>query len=96
MNGVFFPLHFMDILWFLIIGLVAGWIAGELMRGDGFGLVGNIVVGIVGALVGGFLFQLFGVEAYGTIGNLVMAVIGAVVLLFLIGLVRGSGRASHL
>jgi len=85
---LFFPPIFMDILTFLFIGLVAGWLAGEISRGRGFGIVGNILVGIVGALFGGFIFRLVGVEAYGFIGNIVMAVIGAVVLLFLIGLVR--------
>lgn len=78
----------MEILWFLIIGGIAGWVAGEIYRGEGFGLVGNIIVGIVGALVGGFLFRSLGVEVYGTIGNIVMAVVGAVVFLFLIGLMR--------
>lgn len=85
----FIPTYAMDILWFLIIGAVAGWIAGEVVRGDGFGLVGNIVVGIVGAIVGGFLFNAMGITAYGLVGSLVMAVIGAVVLLFIINAVRG-------
>lgn len=85
----FIPLSLMDVLWFLIIGGVAGWIAGEMMRGDGFGIVGNIVVGIIGAVIGGFLFDIFNVTAYGLIGSLVMAVIGAVVLLFVINLFRG-------
>jgi len=78
----------MDVIWFLIIGAVAGWIAGELVRGDGFGLVGNLVVGIVGAVIGGFLFSLLGISAYGLTGSLVMAVIGAVVLLFIVNMVR--------
>lgn len=78
----------MDVVWFLIIGAIAGWIAGELVRGDGFGLVGNLVVGIVGAVIGGFLFSLLGVNAYGLTGSLVMAVIGAVVLLFLMNMFR--------
>lgn len=74
----------MEILWFLLIGGVAGWIAGEVVRGKGFGLVGNIVVGIVGALVGGLLFDAMGVGTAGFWGSLVMAVIGAVILLFII------------
>jgi uncharacterized membrane protein YeaQ/YmgE (transglycosylase-associated protein family) len=76
----------MSLLWFIIIGAVAGWIAGELTRGSGFGLLGNIIVGILGALLGGFLFDLFNVSTYGLVGNLVMSVIGAVVLLFLLSL----------
>jgi uncharacterized membrane protein YeaQ/YmgE (transglycosylase-associated protein family) len=79
----------MEILWFLIIGGIAGWIAGEVVRGHGFGLVGNIVVGIVGALIGGYLFSAFGVTSYGLVGNIVMAVIGAVILLFVLNLVSG-------
>jgi uncharacterized membrane protein YeaQ/YmgE (transglycosylase-associated protein family) len=79
----------MDILWFLIIGGVAGWIAGEIVRGDGFGIVGNIVVGIVGAIIGGLLFGLLNIDAYGLMGSLVMSVIGAVVLLFVLNMFRG-------
>jgi uncharacterized membrane protein YeaQ/YmgE (transglycosylase-associated protein family) len=75
-------------IWFLIIGLVAGWIAGKLMRGHGFGLVGNLVVGILGALAGGFLFGLLGVTAYGLIGSLVTATVGAVVLLWIVRLLK--------
>lgn len=86
---VFLSPYTMDIIWFLIIGAVAGWIAGEIVRGDGFGLVGNIVVGIVGAVIGGFLFGLLGISAYGLTGSLVMAVVGAVVLLFLLNMFRG-------
>ncbi|MFA6523139.1 MAG: GlsB/YeaQ/YmgE family stress response membrane protein [Candidatus Peribacteraceae bacterium] len=71
----------MDILWFLLIGLVAGWIAGLIMKGGGYGIVGDIVVGIIGALIGGFLLRLFGITAYGTLGAIAMAVIGAVILI---------------
>jgi len=78
----------MDIIWFLIIGSLAGWIAGELVRGDGFGLVGNLAVGILGAVIGGFLFRLLGIGAYGLTGSLATAVIGAVVLLFLLNMSR--------
>lgn len=72
----------MDFIWFLIIGGIAGWIAGEIMRGHGFGILGNIVVGIVGALIGGFLFG-----SYGLVGSLITATIGAVILLFIVGLI---------
>ena len=74
---------------FLIIGAVAGWLAGLLMRGGGFGLLGNIVVGIIGAFVGGFLFSRVGVSAGGgLIGSLITAVVGAAVLLFIVGLFK--------
>ena len=78
----------MEILWFLFIGLIAGWLAGVIVRGGGFGVVGDIVVGIIGALVGGFLFRMFGITAYGTLGAIVMSVIGAVVFISAIRMVR--------
>lgn len=74
---------------FLAIGGVAGWVAGKLMRGGGFGLVGNIVVGIVGAFLGGWLFGMAGFSiAAGLLGTLIKAVIGAIVLLFIVGLLK--------
>jgi len=75
----------MEFLWFILIGLAAGWLAGQLMKGGGFGLVGDIVVGVIGALLGGVLFRTFGVSAGGgLIGSLIVATIGACVLLFLL------------
>lgn len=74
---------------FLLIGAVAGWLAGLLMRGGGFGLLGNILVGIVGAVIGGFLFGLAGISVGGgMIGSLITAVIGAAVLLLIVGLIK--------
>jgi uncharacterized membrane protein YeaQ/YmgE (transglycosylase-associated protein family) len=78
----------MQIIGFLIIGALAGWIAGQIMKGGGFGLLGNIVVGIVGAVVGGFLFGLLGLSAGGLLGSLITAVVGAVVLLAVVGLIK--------
>ncbi len=75
-------------LWFLVIGVVAGWLAGKLTRGRGFGIVGDLVVGILGALVGGFIFRLVGVATFGFIGSLITATVGAVVLLWLIRRLR--------
>ncbi len=74
--------------WFLIIGVVAGWLSGKLMRGHGFGLVGDLVVGILGALIGGFIFRFLGVTFFGLIGSFVSATAGAIVLLWLIRLLR--------
>ncbi len=62
--------------------------AGELTKGSGFGLLGNLVVGVLGALLGGFLFDVIGLAAYGLIARLIMAVLGALVLLFLLRLIR--------
>ncbi len=81
----------MHLLWFILIGLVAGWLAGKLMKGKGFGLIGDIVVGVIGALLGGFLFRELGVSTGGgLIGSLVVATIGALVFLFLLRLFKKS------
>jgi uncharacterized membrane protein YeaQ/YmgE (transglycosylase-associated protein family) len=81
----------MDLLWFLIIGLVAGWLAGVLVKGGGFGVIGDIVVGVIGAVLGGWLFSLFGASAGGgLIGALVVAVIGAVVLLLIVRMIKNA------
>jgi uncharacterized membrane protein YeaQ/YmgE (transglycosylase-associated protein family) len=81
-------MNFQAFLVFLVIGAVAGWLAGLLMKGKGFGLVGNIVIGIIGALVGGFLFGLLGIHAGGFLGSIVMATIGAVLLIWVVGLTK--------
>jgi uncharacterized membrane protein YeaQ/YmgE (transglycosylase-associated protein family) len=73
---------------FLAIGAVAGWLAGKLMKGGGFGLLGNIVVGIVGAFIGGFLFSMIGITASGLIGSIVTATAGAVLLLFIVDVIK--------
>jgi uncharacterized membrane protein YeaQ/YmgE (transglycosylase-associated protein family) len=72
------------LIWFLLVGLVAGWLAGKLTRGAGYGVVGDIVIGVIGAFVGGFLFRLLGLAAGGTIGSIVMATVGAVVLVLVV------------
>ena len=79
----------MSLLWFLVVGVVAGWLAGKLVKGGGFGLVGDLAVCIVGALVGGFLFNSLGISAGGgLIGSIIVATIGAVVLLFAVRLIK--------
>ena len=74
----------MNIIYFLIIGLIAGWLAGRIMKGKGFGLVGNLIVGVVGAILGGFLFGVLGLQAVGLIGELIAALVGAIILLLII------------
>ena len=75
----------MNLLLFLLIGLVAGWLAGRIMRGHGFGALGNIAVGMVGAVLGGLLFGALGLEPEASaIGQLVSATVGAVLLLFVV------------
>lgn len=76
------------LIWMLVIGAIAGWLAGLVMKGRGFGIIGNIVVGIVGAVIGGFLFNAFGIAFWGLLGSLLVAFIGAVILLFIVGLVK--------
>lgn len=75
------------LIWYLVIGAIAGWLAGKIAEGRGFGLLGNIVVGIVGAVIGGVLFSALGLSAYGFIGSVVVATIGAIVLLYVVGLI---------
>lgn len=78
-----------NFIWFILVGLIAGWLAGQLMKGGGYGVVGDIIVGIIGALLGGFLFDTLGVSAGGgLLGAIVVATIGAVVLIFLLRLLK--------
>ncbi len=79
----------MDILIFLIVGGVAGWLAGLVVKGFGYGLVGNVVVGIVGAVVAGFLLPILGVTiGSGLVASIIHATIGAIVLLLAIKFVK--------
>ena len=79
----------MQFVGFILIGLVAGWLAGTLVKGGGFGLVGDIVVGVVGALLGGWLFSALGASSGGSlIGAIVVATIGAIVLILILRLLK--------
>ncbi len=81
----------MNFIWFALIGLCAGWLAGQLVKGSGFGLVGDIVVGVVGSLLGGYLFSTFGVASgSGMLGSLIVATVGAIVLLFGLRLIKSA------
>ncbi|MEW8500989.1 MAG: GlsB/YeaQ/YmgE family stress response membrane protein [Candidatus Thiodiazotropha taylori] len=77
-----------SLLVFLAIGAAAGWLAGTLMKGGGFGLLGNIIVGVIGAFIGGFVFNLVGISASGLLGSLITAVAGAAILLVVVGLIK--------
>ena len=78
------------IIAWLIVGLVAGWLAGQFMKGGGYGLIGDIIMGIIGAFVGGFLFSyLMPGSSAGLIGSIIVAFIGAVVLILLIRALPG-------
>lgn len=79
----------MSLVYFLAVGAIAGWLGGQIMKGKGFGLLGNILVGIVGSLIGGYLFNLLGIETSGgLVGSVITAAAGAVVLLWVARLVK--------
>lgn len=69
------------LIYFVVVGIVAGWLAGQFVKGSSFGLVGDLIVGVIGAVVGGFLFRVAGLSASGLLGQIVVATAGAVVLL---------------
>jgi uncharacterized membrane protein YeaQ/YmgE (transglycosylase-associated protein family) len=77
-----------NLLWFLLIGLLAGWLAGMLVKGRGFGWLANMIIGVIGALIGGFLFGQLGVSTGGNFGELLSATVGAVILLFLLKVLK--------
>jgi uncharacterized membrane protein YeaQ/YmgE (transglycosylase-associated protein family) len=77
------------LLYWIIVGLLAGWLAGQFTRGTGFGLVGNLIVGILGAILGGFLAGLIGFGSTNIIGSVIIAFIGAVVLVWLVNTLAG-------
>ena len=80
-----------SLLVIVLVGLVAGWLAGKIVTGWGFGLVGDIAIGIVGALVRSWLFPRLGIRiGTGVINQIVAATVGAVLVLFIIGLLRGG------
>lgn len=76
----------LGILWSIIIGVLAGAIAGWIMKGSGFGFVINLIVGLVGSVLGGWIYSLLGFSSGGVLGVLLMSVIGAVVLLWIVSL----------
>lgn len=80
----------MKFIGFLIIGAIAGWLAGLIKKGKGFGPLGNMLLGIAGAMVGGFLFGIIGLQSTGTIGSLVVATVGSVIVLAIAGKLSGK------
>jgi uncharacterized membrane protein YeaQ/YmgE (transglycosylase-associated protein family) len=78
----------MNIILFLLIGAVAGWLAGKLMKGGGFGLVVNIIVGVIGGFLGGWLMSLVGIEKGGLVWEIITSVIGACLLIFVLSLIK--------
>jgi uncharacterized membrane protein YeaQ/YmgE (transglycosylase-associated protein family) len=80
----------MWLIWEIVVGIVVGWLAGQIVKGRGMGLLMDLIVGVVGSILGGWIFGLLGLAAYGLIGQLVMGVVGAVVLLLLIRAIKKS------
>lgn len=74
----------MSLLYFILIGIIAGWLAGQIMKENGYGLLGDLIVGMIGSILGGFLFSLLGLTSTGLIGSLVTATVGAVALIYLL------------
>jgi len=81
----------MNIIIWLIIGAIAGFLAGNIKKGSGFGIFGNIIVGLIGSVVGGFVFGLFGIQDTNFIGSTLVATAGAVILLTIVGVFSGRG-----
>lgn len=73
---------------FIVVGALAGWLAGNITKGKGFGLIGNIVIGVIGAFLGVWLLGVLGIATNGIIGLIVAAIIGAIVLIYVIKLVK--------
>jgi uncharacterized membrane protein YeaQ/YmgE (transglycosylase-associated protein family) len=84
----------MVIIWWIIVGLIAGWITGKIMKGSGYGALGDIIVGIIGAIVGGFIMRAVGFAGHGgMIYTIIVAVIGAVILTLILRLITGKRTA---
>ena len=80
----------MGLLWTLLIGIAAGWLAGQVMKGGGYGLVGDLVLGILGSFAGSWIFGMLGIASFGLIGQLVVSTIGAIAL---VAIVRAITKA---
>ena len=78
-----------NLIWFLLVGLIAGWLAGRVMRGGGFGVIGDIIVGVIGAFLGGLIFGLFTTGDFGFWGSILVAFIGACLLIAIVRAITG-------
>ncbi len=94
-NMVLADISLGGLVWWLVVGLIAGFLASLVMRGGGYGIVGDIIVGIVGAFIGGFLASLVGIGAGGLIGTIIIAFIGACILIAILRLVSGGYRGRR-
>lgn len=78
--------------WWIVIGIAAGWLAGQVMKGSGYGLIGDLIIGAIGGLIGGWVFGLLGIRSSGLWGALITSVIGAILLLVVVRALRGGRR----
>ena len=78
----------MSIIIFLIIGAIAGWLAGQVMKGSGYGLIGNIIIGVIGAVVGGLIFDVLNIGGDGLLIPIVSATVGAILVIFIARRIR--------
>lgn len=76
-----------NIVMVIVVGILAGWLAGKIQKGRGFGLVGNLVIGVLGSVFGSWLFWQLGLYTYGFLGNVAVAVVGALVILYVVGMI---------
>ena len=81
-----------NLFWWVLVGLVSGWLAGEIMRGRGFGCLGNIIIGLVGAVIGGYVFSALKIELAGGFINAVITALVGAVLLLAVGNILGPGK----
>jgi uncharacterized membrane protein YeaQ/YmgE (transglycosylase-associated protein family) len=92
-GGSFMVLSNESIIVIIFVGLVAGWLAGKIVRGTGFGIIGDILVGIAGALISSLLFPKLGIHlGTGIVSEIIYSAIGAIILLVIVRLFRGGGR----
>ncbi len=79
----------MEWIWFLLIGLIAGWLAGLIVKGSGYGILTDIIIGVIGSFVGGFVFRLAGLTRFGlSVGPLLTALVGAIVFIYIVRLLK--------
>jgi uncharacterized membrane protein YeaQ/YmgE (transglycosylase-associated protein family) len=79
-------------VWWIIIGIAAGWIAGQVMKGSGYGLLGDLIIGAIGVYIGGYVFGLLKIPSSGLWGALITAVVGAILLIIVVRALRGGRR----
>ncbi len=77
-----------SLILFLVIGLVAGWLASRILKRKGFGLIGDLIIGVIGAILGGWLFGFLGITIGGIVGSLVTALVGAIVFLYILRIIK--------